>query len=146
MKKQTKKWGLLIGLCAITLFACQKDPVQPTCTTSTAGIAGTYKLTASQYKMSAASAPVDYLPFMDACEKDDLLQLKNDGTYIYTDAGITCSPNGSDNGNWSVTGNTITSDGIISGTIQSYDCKTLVVYVENVNVPGDRFTQTLARQ
>lgn len=146
MKQQTKKWALIAVLCAAGLLACQKNPGEQTCITTTAGIAGTYKLSAVEYKRNAASAPIDYLPFMDACEKDDLLQLKNDGTYTYTDAGLTCSPNGSDNGSWSVTGNKITSDGIIGGTIQSYDCKTLVAYIENVTVPGDRITQTLVKQ
>ena len=131
---------------SLFLFSCQKETPPPTCTITMAGLSGTYKIGAIQYRLTASSAPVDYLALMDACEKDDLLQLKNDGTYIYTDAGMVCSPNGSSTGTWSLSGTVLTSDGLLAGTIEGYDCKTLVCFIDNVNVPGDRVTQTLVRQ
>ena len=138
-----------IGLILITtslLFSCNKKDIERACTKDMPGISGSYKLTGFQYKMTPASAPVDYLASMDACEKDDIIVLKQDGTYIYNDAGNQCSPNGSDYGTWSMSGNTINSDGIVYGIIQSYDCTTLVCYYENINISGDRYTLTLTKQ
>lgn len=140
------KWVLVPFLAVTTFASCKKEESAQPCERTTAGISGSYKLRSIEYKMTPASAPVDFMAFLEPCEKDDIIQLKNDGTWIYTDAGAVCTPPGSDNGTWTLTGNVITSDGVVSGTIQSYDCKTLVCYTENVTVPGDRFIQTLVKQ
>ncbi|GAB2812347.1 lipocalin-like domain-containing protein [Ferruginibacter profundus] len=143
------KWALTALVCSTMLFACKKDPVtppEPDCSINLTNLSGAYKLTALQYKRSATATPVNYLDYMDACEKDDIVTLKSDGTYHYNDAGTVCTPNGSNDGTWSVTGNTINSDGTVNGTISSYDCKTLVYYAENVNLPGDKFTFTMVKQ
>lgn len=141
----TKFAGATLLIC-MTMFSCKKEKSAQPCERTTAGISGSYKLQSLVYKMSATSAPVDFMAFLDPCQKDDIVQLKNDGTWTYTDAGAVCTPAGTDNGTWTLSGNIITSDGVVSGTIQSYDCKILVCYTENVTVPGDRYTQTLVRQ
>lgn len=131
------------------IISCKKDPSPtpaPDCSISMAGLSGAYKLISLQYKRNATAPVVNYLDFMDDCEKDDIVTLKSDGTYHYNDVGTVCNPNGSDNGTWSVTGNTITSDGTINGTVSSYDCKTLVYYAENVYLAGDRLTFTVVKQ
>jgi Lipocalin-like domain len=143
------KWALTALVVSTMIFSCKKDPVtppEPDCSINMTNLSGAYKLTALTYKRNATATPVNYLDFMDACEKDDIVTLKSDGTYQYNDAGTVCTPNGSDNGTWSVTGNTINSDGTVNGTISSYDCKTLVYYAENINLPGDRFTFTMVKQ
>lgn len=137
---------LLIVAAAMTLASCKKEKSAQTCQRTTTGISGSYKLQSLEYKMTPTATPVDFMAFLDPCEKDDIIQLKNDGTWMYTDAGSVCTPPGADNGTWTLSGNLITSDGVVSGTIQSYDCRILVVYTENVTVPGDRYTQTLVRQ
>ncbi len=146
MKLFKAKMAFAAILSVSTLISCQKDPVEPECQKSMSGISGNYKLISLQYKINNSAAPVDYLAFMDACEKDDLIILKPNGTYNYNDIGITCSPSGTDNGTWSVSGNVIISDGIVNGVIESYDCKKLVCYIENINIPGDRLTLTITRQ
>ncbi len=130
----------------LALASCKKEKSTQICEQTIAGISGSYKLKSIEYKESPTATPVDFMAFLDPCEKDNILQLKNDGTWTYSDAGSVCSPPGDDNGTWILDGNVITSDAAVNGTIQSYDCKTLVCFTENVNVRGDRFTQTLIRQ
>jgi hypothetical protein len=81
----------------------------------------------------------------EACEIDDNLILNADGTYQYLDAGIICSPAGNDAGTWSVNGNTLETDGDLAN-IESFDCKNLVLTIDDVEVDGDRIKITLARQ
>jgi hypothetical protein len=148
MNTQKMKWALTALVCSTMFFSCKKDPVnpEPDCSINRTNLSGAYKLTAMTYKRSATAPVVNYLDYMDDCEKDDIITLKSDGTYQYNDAGTVCNPNGSDIGTWSVTGNTINSDGTINGTITSYDCKTLMYYAENINLPGDKFSFTMVKQ
>jgi hypothetical protein len=139
-----------IFACAIVMLifaSCQKEADAPVnCSPTTAGIAGTYKLTALVYKQTPTSPEQDYLALREACENDDLVTLSANGTYEYKDLGLTCSPDGSNSGTWSVSGNTIISDGIVGGTIQSFDCRKLVVYSTDMIIPGDRITLTIEKQ
>src|SRR5258708_3232487 len=145
MKTITPKWAIVLIMLSGMLFSCsKKDNNVPECKINMASLSGSYKLTAVQYKSSPTAAPLDYLALMDACEKDDILILKSDGTYDYNDAGTVCTPSGTSHGSWQVTGNTLTSDGTLNGTVASFDCKTMVYYVENS--PGNRFTFTMERQ
>lgn len=129
------------------LFACKKEKSSPAgCDISVTGLAGSYKLTALQYKESATTAPIDYLTYLEECEQDDIMELKGNGTYTYHDAGTTCKESAADHGTWTVTGKTLTSDGKLQGTIDSYDCKTLVYYVDNALTQGDRLTYTMVKQ
>ena len=70
------------------LFACKKEKDNtPGCPVTMETLSGDYKLTALEYKASSTAAPADYLAYMDDCEKDDTLRLKNDGTYNKEDGG-----------------------------------------------------------
>lgn len=147
MKANIMRWALIAMTFGTIVLSCKKEKSDFfQCSTSMAGLSGSYHLTALQYKLDASAAPVDYLAFMDDCEKDDTIILKSDGTYDYNDAGTTCVPDGTQNGTWKVTGNTLTSDGIFNGSIASYDCKTLVFYVNNAIKPGDKLTYTMVKQ
>jgi hypothetical protein len=131
----------------LILASCQKEADAPVnCSATTTGIAGTYKLTALVYQQTATSPGQDYLALREVCEADDLVVLSANGTYEYKDLGATCSPNGTNSGTWSVVGNTIISDGIVSGTIQGFDCRKLVVYSNDMIIPGDRITLTIEKQ
>jgi hypothetical protein len=142
---KTKHYTLGFLLLTILCISCQKKP-EDTCVTSVASISGAYKLTTLQYKLNASAPAQDYLVFMDACEKDDIITLKTDGTYTYQDAGTVCTPNGSDNGTWTLSGSVINSDGVVDGIIESFDCHTLVFYAKDVYTPGDRLTFTIVKQ
>lgn len=98
------------------------------------------------YKESASAAEENIFNNLDACEKDDLLTLQANGTYNYQDAGTHCDPVGNDEGEWSVNGNMISSDGVVGGVITSYDCHTLKYYVADVIVDGDKIYFTLTKQ
>ena len=52
---------------------------------------------------------------------------------------------GGDSGTWSVSGSSMNINGDLS-TIESFDCKTLVLVNSDVNVPGDKLKITLTRQ
>jgi len=130
-----------------SFFSCKKEKSATTaCTINMTSLSGAYKLTALKYKRNAAAPEVDYLATMDACDKDDFITLKNDGTYIYNDAGTVCTPNGNDNGTWQLNGKILTSDGMVNGTISSYDCKTLIFYIDNSSMAGDKLTFTMLKQ
>ena len=138
-----KKLFLFPALC-IMFASCQKDPPLD-CSFSEANLAGSYKIVSMKYKASATSPELDYLTQLDACEKDDVFTINKDHTYTYTDAGTVCSPNGSDNGNWSTSGNTIIIDGD-SATVQNFDCSGFALVVTDANVPGDKITATYSKQ
>jgi hypothetical protein len=138
-----KKLCLLL-LLSVLIFSCKKNK-DKNCGTDMASIAGSYKETASTYKASASAQEQDLYALEDACEKDDIITLNVNGNYTYADAGVVCSPAGDGNGTWSVTGTSINLDGTI-GTLVSYDCKTLVISIPDIQVTGDVTKITLTRQ
>jgi hypothetical protein len=135
-----------LGIIGITFSSCQKERGNDNCETTMGNIAGSYKLVSLKYKASANSPEQDYTVFFDDCEKDDIIKLMANGTYEHVDAGIICSPDGNYSGTWSLSGNTLTSDGDIGGEVQSFDCSKLVTVVKDMNMPGDRLTFTLQKQ
>ncbi|MEJ8840959.1 lipocalin family protein [Lacibacter sp. H375] len=84
------------------LFSCKKND-KTSCDNTVAAIAGNYKIT--NITLAGQSVTDQYL---DACEKDDVYQLKADKTIILVDAGTKCSPAGDGGGNWDVASGTIT--------------------------------------
>jgi Lipocalin-like domain len=138
--------NFILGFILLGFIASCKKEKADTCAKTVAGIAGTYKVASVKYKASATAAEEDYYALMDACEKDDLVDLEANGNYNYRDEGVACSPSGTYTGTWSILANTIISDGIIAGTIQEYDCHTLIVYSTDVIIPGDRITLTITKQ
>jgi len=131
------------------IFSCKKEKDMPAnkCTTDVASISKSYRLTAYTYKQTPSSQEVDYYNtiFPDACDRDNVLKFNANGTYELIDAGLVCSPSGSDNGQWSLIGNTIQIDGEPL-TIESFDCNKLVISSSNVMVAGDKLKITLIQQ
>jgi hypothetical protein len=137
----------IVTISLVTLLSsCEKDKVEDKCMLTTDKLAGTYKLTEVKYKLSATLPEQDFLSLMEACEKDDLLILNSNGTYNYTDIGITCTPPGTITGTWSLNGNNLQSDGILEGEISSFDCNKVVYFIQNTNVQGDKLTFTMTKQ
>jgi hypothetical protein len=140
----------IFAIC-IFFFSCTKENSHNGnntngCSISMSSVAGTYKLTALTYKAGSSDPEVDYLAFMDDCEKDDLITLNFNGNYNYNDAGIKCSPDETSTGTWSLKINQMVSDGIFNGTISSFDCKTLVFYVADIYKAGDKLVFTMMKQ
>jgi uncharacterized protein YcfL len=149
MKNMRTKQTLLMVVCAFIFFSCQKEKEKentPACGISMEGLAGSYKITKLQYKASPEVAPADFMTYLEECQKDDITTLYSNGTYKYDDGGLVCEPNESDEGVWLVKDKTVVSDGFINGTVESYDCKTLVYYMADVLVEGDKLTFTAERQ
>ena len=138
-----KKLSLLL-LLSVLIFSCKKNK-DKNCNTDMASIAGSYKQTANTYKASSTASEQDLYALEDACEKDDIIALNQNGNYTYTDAGMVCSPAGDGTGTWSVSGSTINIDGQL-GTVASYDCKALVISFTDVQTTGDIEKITLTRQ
>jgi len=151
MKNTIRKIGvaLLITIAAGVFTACHKDSSSDECKTDMQHVAGAYRLTAAKYKTSTTAAEQDFLPFMDACEKDDKIELSANGTYAYSDIGEKCAPDNSSTGTWSIKENTFVckeNDILDQGTISTFDCRQLVIYRDNIIVQGDRMTLTLTKQ
>ena len=137
-----KKSLLFLSLSLLLFGSCKKVDK---CKTNVAKIAGSYKVTSAKYKSTPASTESDLLILLDACEKDDIEVLNENGSYTHQDAGTSCTPSGTYTGSWTLSGNSLTIDGEVS-TITSFDCSTLVFTVSNYFTSGDVATFTLAKQ
>jgi len=147
MKNMRTKQILMMVVCSLIFFSCKKDKEEtPACSISMDGLAGSYKITKIQYKASAGSAAMDFMNYLEECQKDDITTLNSNGTYKHDDGGLVCEPSESDNGVWVVKDSAVLSDGLINGKVESYDCKTLVYYMADVLVEGDKITFTAERQ
>jgi len=132
----------------MVIFSCKKNKDNnSSCTTDVASISGSYKITAYTYQASPSSPEVDHYTtlFPDACDRDNVLVFSTNGTYQLVDAGVVCSPSGDDNGTWSLSGNTMTVNGDQT-TIESFDCKTLLLVNLDTQTSGDKLKITLTRQ
>lgn len=128
-------------------FACKKNDSGgsgATCSLSVAAVAGTYKLTSMRYKPNGGTES-EVIGALNTCQLDDLLIFNANGTYIYQDAGISCSPNGTYPGDWTLNGNTLTMEAI-SSTVQSFSCTTFTYYTLNIPNTGDKYIFKYTRQ
>lgn len=145
-KHLLRRAGIYFFITALTFFSsCRKDPEKKNCAASVTTISGTYKIVSLKYRASPTAPEEDYMIFFDDCEKDDHVRLNTNKTYDYIDAGVSCNPQGSDQGIWDIIGNKISSDGLIQGEIQSFDCKTLIVFKKDVYSAGDVLTFTFQK-
>ena len=128
------------------ILSCKKND-DSSCKTDTASIAGSYKITAVTYKANSSSSEMDYfnILFPDACDRDNVTTLNANGTYLLKDAGVVCSPPDDDNGTWSSSATTMNVDGDIY-IIESFNCKTLILSITDVQTTGDKLKITLTRQ
>jgi hypothetical protein len=138
------KGMILLLMLVVVSSSCKKDRSED-CTISVSKLSGTYKLVALKYKVNAGAPEQDYLIFIDGCERDDHIRLNTNGTYDNIDIGVTCTPSSNDQGTWGLNGNIITSDGLVAGTIENFDCNTLVMVITDIYTSGDRMTMTLQK-
>jgi len=84
--------------------ACKKDEpadMEEECEISVTTLAGRYKIVAASYVEASGDRDVLH-EIYDVCERDDINELKADKTFVYTDAGEKCIPDGSVSGTWDV--------------------------------------------
>lgn len=130
----------------IIIVSCRHHP-EPSCNVSTSTIPGTYKPTSYMYKATPSSQEVEYfgLLYPDPCDRDNVYVIHPNGNYELKDIGEVCSPASTESGGWSLVGNKLELDGLIF-TIESFDCKKLVLLYYNLQVPGDQLKVTMIKQ
>lgn len=120
-------FSLLVG--SVLFSSCKKDDA-PTCETSVAGIAATYKLTKIELVATGGgTSDVSSVYLTDDCLRNAIYLLKPDRNLVYTEVSSSCT--GSDTGNWNVADNKLTITGtpfdFTSAPIDSWDCTTLKI-------------------
>jgi len=141
-----KKIFLILAIGAFALTSCKKNKDKKSCTLTEANLVGSYKVASVKYKASASDPEMDYTDqYLEACEKDDITTFNANHTYAYTDAGTTCTPAGDATGDWSLSGNTVTSDGD-AATLENFSCSGFTVSGTDVITTGDKLSINYVKQ
>lgn len=136
---------ILFTITLIGLFiSCKKSTPLPvdTCKVSATSILGKYSKTSEKYKASNSAAIQDIYSGLPDCEKDDLLVLLPDSSVAVEDGSLLCGgpPPPGGISNWYLYNeNTHLALGGFF-TIDSFNCKRLVLTEENIYVDGDSRT------
>ena len=143
-----KKNLLFISVLVIIFSSCKKDSSEAEdCPVTVASISGTYKLTSLQYKATSSSTMEDwYAQVVEDCKKDDLYVLAANGDFNILDMGTVCQQSGSFQGIWTMENNYINMDGFYAGSVDSYNCTTLVFSQTDALVDGDNLKATFVKQ
>ena len=112
-------------------MACQKEEDSNTEIT-VASLSGTYGLTALTWTYGGTTYNI--YDSLDACDRDNLTRLNTDMSLNFIDAGVVCSPPTDDNGQWSLSGDSLYFDNIAT-KIESFDGTTLVLSGHPANEP-----------
>ena len=141
-----KKINSLMLLQILFISSCKNDP-DPGCKRDVTSISGSYRVTAVTYKANPTSPEENYYTifFPDDCQKDNKYTFQSDGTFQFKDSGTVCLFPGNRKGTWSVIENKMVVDGDSTG-IESFDCKTLVVFSRDVKTTGDKLKLTAVKQ
>lgn len=118
-----------VVLVASAFTACKKDKEESLAITKE-NLAATYTLASVTVKATGTPETDITKDYVEACEKDDQVILKADGTYQYKDLGTACDPNGDETGTFSVSGSTLSitiDQDIDQVTIKSLTNKKLVI-------------------
>jgi hypothetical protein len=130
------------------LMSCETNEMPGIdCPINTSKLSGSYRIISIVYKETSTS-PVQNAPeFLNSCMGDDLIFLNTDGTYYFKDSGLSCGLRDDARGNWSLNGNTLTSDHfLLHGTVSYFDCNTLIYYFENIYNSTDRIEIKMLKQ
>ena len=135
---------LLFVIFSIT-YSCKKKDQTVNCSLSEASLTGNYTITSVKFKASGSSTEEDYFDVLyTPCQKDNILTINRNNTFTNTDAGLTCSPNSTHTGNWSLNDNIISFGGAPS-VIDKFNCTGFTLVVNDF-VTGDKITTTWTRQ
>jgi hypothetical protein len=126
----------------LTVISCQKEENLNTEIT-VASLSGTYGLTALTWTYGGTTYNI--YDSLDACDRDNLTKLNTDMSLNFIDAGIVCSPPTDDNGEWSLSGDSLYFDNL-AVKIESFDGTTLVLSGHPVNEPLVSAVTTLRKQ
>ncbi len=133
---------MALAIAAISFTSCKKND---TAITPFQDISGYYKMTA--LKLITAGNEVDYLPTLDACSLDDVLTFKSNKTYTYTDAGLACTPNGSESGTWNYKGrDSLVIDNVVMAIVSKTNTELVLLADGRSNSLGLVFKTTYKKQ
>lgn len=146
-----KKIILSSVVLAAIFFSCKKDstptptPTPTPVTFSATSVLGTWKITSDSVWLSngTASQTFDILhdtSFYAPCQIDDTYTFEAGGTYVYTDAGVSCG-NGNGSGTWSASGSTLTVDSY-SATVTDFSSTKMRTKSPNGSFNDTDFTTT----
>jgi hypothetical protein len=145
-----KKIAFILMAGIVTFTACKKTTedvvtAPSTCELTAAGITGSYKNTKVEVITQTGFLDVTS-SYLDLCERDDTYNFNANGAFVYTDAGTTCSPNGSGTGAWGVNAGKITLNAsgggydFSSATLSDNKCTSFVV-TDGANAVRYTFTK-----
>jgi hypothetical protein len=133
IKTFTKSMSLLLLATVVLVAACKKDKEESQAVTS-ANVAGTYTFGSLIYKgtylATGQTVQEDATDSIPACERDNLMTLKSDGTVQYQDVGTVCNPNESSTGTWSLSGTSLNINGDVAN-VDELTNKKLVVSIKD---------------
>ena len=142
---------IAIAAAIFMIASCQKsiDDFATTGNTNAAytvaNISGTYSLKSLTWTYLGTSISV--YDSLDACEKDDLYKFNTNMTLDLIDAGIVCSPPGTDTEPWLLRNDSIFLGASTSGAkIKSFDGTTLVLSGTPVSDPGVNAVTTFVKK
>jgi Lipocalin-like domain len=105
-----KKVLLFAAVAALAFSACKKSGGSDAKAVTKENIIGNYKLTSMTVSLNGG-AETDAKASMDDCQKDDIYLFKAADVYELSDAGLQCDPNSGYISTWTLSGDTIESDG-----------------------------------
>lgn len=137
---------VILSFAVFCLISCKKNKeAQTGCALNETNLLGTYKYGVATYKASPTSPAVNASSMVDSCSLDDLITLKANNVFIYTDAGLQCNPSDAGTSTWSLHGNIITLNSQ-SGPIDNFTCASFTVAHANFFNAGDTLLITFQRQ
>jgi hypothetical protein len=138
---------IILGICVLaTIASCKKSSDDVTCEVSVAGITGNYKLTKVVVTLTGFPDQDVTTTLTDDCQRGGVYQLKADKSVVYTEAGGTCTDNGT--GSWDVVNNKFSASsngGSVDFTsldVVGWDCGTLTVSQDNGSGSATKFSLT----
>jgi len=140
-----KKFCLFITIGIFVFSSCKKKDNEKDCSLTEANFAGNYKLASAKYIASGSTTETDYGQYIDACEKDDTWAFNSDHAFVYSDVGTVCSPNGDDQGTWSLSGSNLSIDGD-ELPLENFSCNGFSIIVADFPNTGDKISINLTRQ
>jgi hypothetical protein len=154
MKKHYLKRISLAALISLSFAACVKKDEELEQPLTAESLAGQYLLTDVTAETSL-TAPVSVISKIEACELDNIYELKADSSATYIDAGTQCNPAKGYSFKYNMTNNTVYLIGLQNkylsgGSVKKFDGKTLVLEAkvkspETANIETT-FVGTLVKQ
>jgi Lipocalin-like domain len=140
-----KKAMIALSLLALVFTSCKKDDAPKQITPTHDNVTGSYKVTGATWAGVNVFNNTNGNNIYEACQTDDVYEIKADNTYQIHDQGTQCNPVGDESGDWALNGSALNIGGEITGTITSWDGSTMVVS-DNSGGAGNEIVVTLKKQ